>query len=243
MNRLEIGIAETPFEYPQGSLVITDDQTPKRGEVLFDYSEHGLSPLPLKYPMNREFAAALWPDKDLMTYRNGQMALADHVVKADRLDHIKYTTSDDDKEVRRVVKNVLLSPLLKKMLRKPIPRWLNSGSTVLARLNRKEIGDFDAQIIANILMLVFKGPVAIEDFGGYARDHHARLIREGRLIARVRKLSQLPEKIEDVRHLMENVPIGCSYDDAVKLASEARLKPDPDRKNNDYNEFIKTAMV
>lgn len=55
----------------------------------------------------------------------------------------------------------------------------------MVRLNRKEIGDDDAKIIANILISQFKGQVAIEDFGFYARRHLAALIREERLMAGV----------------------------------------------------------
>ncbi len=34
MNRLQIGLAEKKFEYPKGSLVITDERVLKRGEKL-----------------------------------------------------------------------------------------------------------------------------------------------------------------------------------------------------------------
>jgi hypothetical protein len=45
----------------------------------------------------------------------------------------------------------------------------------LARLNRKEIGDDDAKITANILISQFKGQIVIDDFGFYARDTTLRL--------------------------------------------------------------------
>jgi hypothetical protein len=130
----------------------------------------------MKYREAREFAAAVYPDKDLMTYRNGRRALTRLVVNTDRLDRLHYRRNDDDKEARGVVED---------MLREPLPRWLHGGSTIVARLNRKEIGDDDAKIIANILIAQFKGPIVIEDFGCYARDHHAALTRQNRLIAGV----------------------------------------------------------
>jgi hypothetical protein len=55
----------------------------------------------MPYREAREFAAAVFPDKDLMTYRNGKRALTHLVMNADRLDRLKYTKDDDDREVGR----------------------------------------------------------------------------------------------------------------------------------------------
>jgi hypothetical protein len=90
-------------------------------------SKHGLNTLPLKYPANRAFAAAAYPDKDLMTYRNGKRALARLVMNADRLDRLQYGRSDDDKEAKGVVQDILLSPLLKRILRDRSPAGLAAG--------------------------------------------------------------------------------------------------------------------
>jgi hypothetical protein len=144
----------------------------KRGVKLYDAAKDGLNPLPMQYREAREFAAAVFPDKDLMTYRNGRRALTRLVMDADRLDRLKYIRDDDDEEAKGVVEDLLLSPLLREALRKPIPRWFYSGATVMARLNRKEIGDDDAKIIASILISQFKGQIVIEDFGCYARPFH-----------------------------------------------------------------------
>lgn len=74
MNLLQIGLSEKQFEYPSGSLVLTDEPILKRGAKLYDPAKHGLNPLPLQAREAREFAAVLFPDKDLMTYRNGRRA-------------------------------------------------------------------------------------------------------------------------------------------------------------------------
>ncbi|UWU75923.1 hypothetical protein N2603_39295 [Bradyrhizobium huanghuaihaiense] len=102
------------------------------------------------------------------------------------------------------MEDLLLSPLLREALRKPIPRWFYSGATVMVRLNRKEIGDEDAKIIASILISQFKGQIAIEDFGCYARPFHSALVRENRLIAGVYTLSELDDKLRQMCVLMEN---------------------------------------
>jgi hypothetical protein len=94
----------------------------------------------MEYWQAREFATAVFPDKDLMTYRNGRRALTRLVMDADRLDGLSYTRDDDDQEAKGVMEDILLSPLLRTALRKPIPRWYYSGATIIARLNRKEIG-------------------------------------------------------------------------------------------------------
>jgi hypothetical protein len=90
MNLLQIGLTAKQFSYPPGSLVITDEPVLKKGAKLFDLGEDGLNPLPMQYREAREFAAALFPDKDLMTYRNGRRALTRLLMKADTLDGLKY---------------------------------------------------------------------------------------------------------------------------------------------------------
>jgi hypothetical protein len=50
----------------------------------------------MEYREAREFAAAVFPDKDLMTYRNGRRALTRPVLNGDRLDRLSYTRDDDD---------------------------------------------------------------------------------------------------------------------------------------------------
>ncbi len=97
--------------------------------------------------------------------------------------------------------------------------------------------------MANNLISQHRGPVVIHDFGSYARDHHAALIREERLIAGVYTLSELPEKLRVRAMLIPKVGKGCTYKDAEVLATYAKLRPDPTREDNPYNRFIKEAMV
>ncbi len=242
MNFLQIGLTEKQFEYPPGSLVISDEPMLQKGAKLYDPAVHGLNPLPLQYREAREFAAAVYPDKDLMTYRNGRRALTRLVMNANRLDRLKYGRSDDDKEAKGVVEDILLSPLLKKALSKPLPRWLLSGSSVCVRLNRKEIADEDAKIVANILISQFKDQVVIEDFGSYARDFHAKLIRQERLIAGVYTLAELGEPKDKFRQLcmrMEMEGRCCTYDDAVELA---KYQCDYPPHTVEYDAFVKKRM-
>jgi hypothetical protein len=239
MNKLIIGLAEKQFEYPKGSLVITDEPVLKRGEKLFDPAKHGLNPLPMQYREAREFAAAVFPDKDLMTYRNGKRALTRLVMDADRLDRLNFTRDDDDQEAKGVVEDLLLSPLLRTALRRPIPRWFFSGGTIMARLNRKEIGEDHAKLVANILVAQFKGQIVIEDFGCYSRPFHSALIREDRLIAGVYTLSELDDKLRQMCLLMGTEAAGCTYEDAEVLARYEGHVPN----TNAFNSFVQRAMV
>ncbi|HVR57223.1 MAG TPA: hypothetical protein VMT72_10390 [Pseudolabrys sp.] len=238
MNFLKIGLADKHFEYPKGSLVITDEPILKRGVKVYDPSKHGLNALPMQYREAREFAAAVFPDKDLMTYRNGRRALTRLVMDADRLDGLNYTRDDDDQEARGVVEDILLSPLLRTALRKTIPRWFYSGATIIARLNRKEIGEDDARIIASILIAQFKGQIVLEDFGFYARPFHTSLIREDRIMAGVFTLSELDEKLRQMCLLMETEAVGCTYEDAQVLAKYEGHVPG----TNAVNAFVTQAM-
>jgi hypothetical protein len=210
----------------------------KRGEKLYDPAKHGLNPLPMEYREAREFAAAVFPDKDLMTYRNGRRALTCLVMQADRLDRLDYSRNDDDQEAKGVVEDILLSPLLSTSLRKPIPRWFYSGATIMVRLNRKEIGEDDARIIASILIAQFKGLIVIEDFGFYARPFHTGLVREDRLMAGVFTLSELDEKLRQICLLMETEGMGCTYDDAAILAKYAGHVTG----TNAFNSVVQRAM-
>ncbi len=242
VNFFQIGHRPKDFDTLPGSISFEDEPEPKDGIKIYDPEKHGLNPLPLKYPANREFAAGFWPDKDLMTYRNGRFALARLVMKANKIENLYYGRSDSDKEAKMVIDDVLLSPLLKKAFRKQMPRWFFSDSPIIVRLNRKEIGDEDAKIIFNILVLKANRQIIVKDFGFYAREHHARLIREERLIAGVNTLSELPETLRDRMMTMPKLGSGCIYLDALKLAEDARLRPDPLRENNDYDKFINEVM-
>jgi hypothetical protein len=69
---------------------------------------------------------------------------------------------------------------------------------------------------------------------------HIGLIREGRLIAGVRHLSELPPMLRNAALLIENkVASGTTMQDAKTLAMYARLVPD----TNAYNDFAQEAIA
>jgi hypothetical protein len=69
--------------------------------------------------------------------------------------------------------------------------------------NGAELGEHDAKILGSLLISQFKGQIIVPDFGFYARDFHASLIRENRLIAGVHSLSELDRKMQHLCLLME----------------------------------------
>lgn len=71
VGHMKIGLAEKNFEYPKGSLVICDEPILKRNVSSTLQKTASIR----SRCSTREFAAALFPDKDLMTNRNGRRAL------------------------------------------------------------------------------------------------------------------------------------------------------------------------
>lgn len=110
----------------------------------------------------------------------------------------------------------------------------------MARLNRAELGDFDALVLGLFLMAHFKGQLVAPDFGFYGREGHVSLIREGRLIAGVNTLQEPPARLRQSVLLIEDkVASGTTADDAETLARYARLLPG----TNGFNSFVQDAMA
>jgi hypothetical protein len=114
------------------------------------------------------------------------------------------------------------------------------GTVVLARINRAELGEFDALVLGLFLMSHFKGQVVVPDFGFYGREGHVSLIREGRLIAGVNTLGELPPLLRRTALLIKDkVAAGTTLEDAETLAAYARHQ----RATNAFNDFVQEAMA
>jgi hypothetical protein len=224
MNYLQIGFGAKTFSYPSGSRVLTGEPILSEGDKLYDPAEHGLNPLPMSYREAREFAAAVYPDKDLMTYRNGRRSLTRLVMNADRLDRL-HTGAQMTTKKREVLWRTSYCP---RFYGECCANHYHAGFMAGAQLSpawtERRSGTDDAKVIANILISQFKGPVVIDDFGCYAREHHAALIRQNRLIAGVYTLSELPDKLRDRAVLMPMVGRGCNFEDAQTLAKYQGLR-------------------
>jgi len=191
----------------------------------------------IEYKRARELAELFYtisPQGDnTLTVRNGKRAMLRVLIKADRLDHVK-----GDEEVSALIDDLLVSPVLRRVLCNPTNFSFNPNSIILARIDRAELGDFDALVLGLLLMSHAKGQVVVPDFGFYGRDIHSRLIREERLMAGVNFLGELSEKLRRTILLInEKIPSGTTVEDAEELARYERLA----RGTNGFLDFV--AMV
>lgn len=250
MNRIYVGTKRT-IEIPKGNcLVICDELIPtKRRVQVFDPTKHHLDLMAgLDYRKACELVdiiGALFPGGDeTLTKTTGLDAIAEALdEKPTSLDGL---IPEPDKKASTgqiwaygKIRRILRSPVLNRMLCSPTNFSFNPRSVILARVNRKELGEFDATAIALFLMMQFKGQLVIEDGGFYLREMHSALIREDRLIAGCNFLDELPPKLRQLALLSEVVACGASYDDAETLALRAGKIP----KTVEYNDFVSDAMA
>jgi hypothetical protein len=242
MNQLFVGFTKT-IEPPKRGIFIHDDVPDISRARIFDPAKHSFNPLKnINYRKARALADVLYaaaPQGDnTLTVRNGKRALLKALLSANRLDKIT-----GDEEVTGMIEDLLQSPVLKSVLCKPTNFSFSPNSLILARINRAELGDFDALILGLFLMEHFKGQISVPDFGFYGRDGHVSLIREERLIAGVNFLGELAPKLRNAALLIaDKTGSGALFDDAVVLARLAGLRPDFSREENPYNAFIDQAM-
>jgi hypothetical protein len=103
----------------------------------------------------------------------------------------------------------------------------------------RDTRDFDAFVLASLLISQFKGQVIVPDFGFYGREHHVALVRQGRLIAVVNALSELPVSLRQALLTIPNkIASRATYEDAEVLARYEGLVP----KTVAHTDFITRAM-
>lgn len=246
MNRLYVGLSKN-VELPKGGCLLISDEVPDvpRARV-FDPLKHSFNPLKnIDYRKAREIADILYTvspqGENTLTVRNGKRALLRLLLEGyARFDKISPKTSDDSTdEALASIGDVLMSPVLKRVLCSPTNFSFNPRSTILARVNRAELGDFDALVLGLFLMAEFTGQLVVPDFGFYGRDMHARYVREDRLIAGVDVLAELSPKLrQQVLLVPVKVPAGVTYDDAETIAKYEGYRTG----TNAFNDFVFKAM-
>jgi hypothetical protein len=158
---------------------------------IFDPLRHCFNPLKdIDYKNARELADVLYTvspqGENTLTVRNGKRAMLKALLNAKRLDKVQ-----GDEEVSGMIDDLLASPVLTRVLCNPTNFSFNPNSLILAKLDRAQLGEFDALVLGLLLIGHFKGQVVVPDFGFYGRDAHVSLIRENRLIAGVNFLGEL----------------------------------------------------
>lgn len=241
MNAIHIGISKA-VDLPKGGYLFIDDeiQDVRRARV-FDPLLDCFNPLKdIDYKKARALADVLYTlapqGENTLTVRNGKRALLKALLGANRLDGL-----DGDEEVRGMIDDLLISPVLKRVLCYPRDQFsFKPNSVIFAKLNRAQLGDFDALILGVLLMAHFKGQVIVPDLGFYGRDAHVSLIREDRLIAGVNFLDELPDKLRQSCLLVKDkVLSGASLEDAETVARYKGLL----RGTVAYNDFVGEAMA
>lgn len=249
MNHITIGMGDTTdflLEHAKPPFLLIDDgpvaddfaaQFPKAQQ--FDLTTDSFNPLKgMNYKRARDFVSTLYsasPEgENTLTVRNGKRALMRLLMAGQaRLDRLK---GHHDPEAVAMIDDLLLSPVLKNVLCNPTN--VSFKKSLIVRLDRAELGDFDAFVLGLIFIGHHKGQVIVPDFGFYGRDQHISLIRQGRLLAGVRFLSDLTVALrQTVMLVADKVPSQCTWEDAEALARYAGLAPN----TNEHTEFLQSA--
>lgn len=235
---------------PESYLLIDDGPVidrlilPKRRKVTrLDFSYHSFNPLRhMDYLAARRFVQildAVFPEgESTLTRKYGNLtllkALLDKPRSLARLIPRPDPKDTGAQDAYQKVETLLLSPVLRHFLTSPTARFPWKG-IILARLDRAELGDFDCFVLGNLLAAYHPGPVVITDFGFYAIPQHIQLIRQGRLIAGVNFLKEVPGRLANHLLLMpEKIPCRTTFEDAETLASFAGIV----RGTNRYDDFV-----
>jgi len=252
MNKLFVGYS-TKIELPnRGGFLFIDDEVPDiRRARVFNPTKCFFNPLKgLTHVRARELANVLYTTtpqgENTLTVRNGRRALLSLLLANKRLDKIEAPEKAEPGVIDAVelVKDILMSPVLKEMLCSGKEAFsFDMRSPIVARVNRAELGEFDSLVIGLILMNHYRGQLIIPHLEFYGRDAHVSLIRQGRLIAGVECLDDLPLRLRRaVLSIPDRVGRGVLYDDAVTLAKYSGLRFDPLRENSDFNNFVDEVM-
>jgi|SRR5579863_224741 len=254
MNTLVVGSEKrTLLDFLPDHFLLIDDgelieqiEFPKRRAVtFFDVSKHSFNPVKnIDYRRAREFITvldAVFPEgENTLTRKNSNFILLNALLaKPKSLETLVSQPSKTDgaqTDAYQKVATLLLSSVLNNILNRPTN--LSFTGTIVARLNRAELGDFDCFVIANLLISQYKGPVVIPDFGFYSHKAHSSLIRQGRLVAGINSFSEVPKLAQLLLTIDQKLASHCTTDDAKVLAQYQGLLP----ATNAYNQFIDTCI-
>jgi hypothetical protein len=147
------------------------------------------------------------------------------------------------------MRTLLRSPVLNRVFDPTgTPFDFDAEGVVLAYINRRELRDFTALALGLFLMSHCKGQIFVRDGHFYLRDMHVNLLYEDRLWLGLTHLDQLkrkaPELRDEVVSIKDKAFAHVRYKDAIELAEDAGLKPDPTHtiNGNPYDNFINRVM-
>lgn len=251
MNTVVVGLDKAPLlrHLPEEFLIIDDgtiiDQIHRRARR-FDIEKHAFNPLKdMTYQRARTFLDvlnAVFPEGDnTLTRRYSNFVLLNALLAKPRMlsELIPKPNPKDTGalDAYQKIQTLLLSPVLE--------RVLNTGlsfpfqGTILAKIDRAILGDFDSFVLGNLLISLYPGPVVIPDFGFYACPSHVGLIRQDRLIAGISSFDEVPRFRNHLLLFGKKIGSRCTPDDAELLASYAGIRPG----SNGYNDYVQSMIA
>lgn len=256
MNALIIGSNKGPLlqHLPDQYLLIDDgplidalDLPARRAVTVLDLAKHTFNPLKdMDYLRAREFVDvlnAVFPEgESTLTRRYSNFVLLNALLgKPKRLGSL--ISQPDRKDTAALdayqkVQTLLLSPVLERVLNRPSN--MSFKGTIIARLDRAKLGDFDAFVLANFLISQYRGPVVIPDFGFYACAANEHLIRQDRLLAGINSFAEKPALLTQLSRFKTVIGRRCTIEDAVELAKyQCAALPNTDA----YKDFIDARIA
>jgi len=233
MNRLLIGNADKTEQLlkTSGAFLLIDD-----GEICdafletfptardFDPHKHHFNPLEgMDYKKARDFADLVYgvspQGANTLTVRNGKRALVKLLLEQPTgLDALPTPKTPAEEEAVGMIQDLLVSPILKGVLCGHTNIKFSPNRKFVARIDRAELGDFDALVLGNLLIGQFQGQVILPDGGFYLREFHTSLIRQNRLIAGLNSFAEVSKTLEQALvGIKDKVIYRTSPQDAEKL--------------------------
>lgn len=250
MNRLIVGFDQTPLldQLSHPFLLIDDGplidrlELPKRRAVThFDTSLHAFNPLKdMNYRRARDFLHvldAVFPEgENTLTRRYSNFQLLTALLAKPRSLARLIPRTKETEDAWQKIQTLLLSPVLERVLERPTN--LSFKGTIIAPLNRAELGDFDCFVLGNLLISQYRGTVVVPDFGFFACAMHRTLIRQDRLIAGIRSFDDVPLLRNELLSIADKTGSHCTPDDAELLALYAGIA----RGTVAHADFIQRAI-
>jgi hypothetical protein len=244
MNILSVGLDKAPLlkHLPSRFLLIDDGSFIDRINLprakVFDVLQHSFDPLRrIDHKKARELADLFYAadpgGENTLTVRDGKRALTKLLLSGQPLDRITGDRTEKPVlEALGVLENALLSPVLRNIFLRATNFYFSSRSSgdytpslIIARIDRAELGDFDAFLLGNLLISRYPGPVVVPDFGFYAYRSHVSLIRQGRLIAGVNFFDEVPNLKNELLTIPTKIGRHCTPEDAELLARYEGISP------------------
>lgn len=224
-----------------GSLIDQIELPTRRAVTIFDPAHHSFNPLKdMNYRKGRDFLdvlnAAFPEGANTLTKRYSNFHILSALLAQPKSLATLVRDTKDTQDAYQKIQMLLLSPVLNRVLNNPTN--MSFTGTLLVRLNRALLGDFDCFVLANLLVSQYKGTVVIPDFGFYQCPFHVSLLRQDRLIAGINSFEEVPAFKHHFLLFDRKVGEHCTPEDAELLARYEGLMPG----TNGHHDFVQRLI-